>query len=487
MSPQYTPPLVKSSVETIDDKTVKLSVEVDENEFESAIEQAFRRIAKEVRLPGFRPGKAPRRVLEARIGQQAGREEALRESLPEYYAEAVRDHEVDVIAPPEIDITSGQTEGPVSFDAVVEVRPQIEISGYGGLRATIPKPRPDEDEIAEQIDRIREQYAELEKADRPAIDGDSVLVDITTTQDGEELEGLTAQDYLYEVGSGAVVPELDENLRGATAGDILEFTAAHPEDDDAELSFRLLVKEVQANVLPELDDEWVKEASDGEHETVESLRGAVVTRLTNMRISQANFALRERTSEALAELVDIEVPAPLVEHEIDNQIQNLLMRLRSQGMDPEQWLQATGQNRESLAAMFREQAVTAAKVDLALRAVAVAEEIEVTDEDLDEQFGPVAAQTGRQVADVRAEFERAGHLPAVRSDVRKSKALDWLVERVEIVDEDENPVDRADLEPLAGEADEDAVAAPSEAVAEENETAEGDAAEQVPSSEEDNA
>src|SRR4051794_10355532 len=146
--------VMKAVVEPLEGNKVKLSVEVDENEFERALDSAFKKIAREVRVPGFRPGKVPRRVLEARIGKDAARQEALRESLPEYYAQAVRDNDVDVIAPPEIDITAGQEEGPITFDAVVEVRPQLQLVGYGGLRITVPSPTPTDDEIDAQIDRL---------------------------------------------------------------------------------------------------------------------------------------------------------------------------------------------------------------------------------------------------------------------------------------------------------------------------------------------
>jgi chromosome segregation ATPase len=153
------------------------------------------------------------------------------EALPEYYAQAVRENDVDVIAPPEIDITAGREEGPVTFDAVVEVRPRVSVAGYGGLRVEIPRPRPSDEEIDAQVERMRNQFAELEAVDRPAIDTDQVTVDIVGSRDGEALPGLDATDYLYEVGSAAIVPELDDHLRGAKPGDILQFSARHPDPE----------------------------------------------------------------------------------------------------------------------------------------------------------------------------------------------------------------------------------------------------------------
>ncbi len=172
---------MRSTVEPLEGNKVKVSVEVDEGEFDKAVDAAFRKIAREVRIPGFRPGKAPRKVLEARFGPDAARDQALRDSLPDFYVDAVKEHDVDAIAPPDIEITAGQEEGPVAFDAVVEVRPRIEVPGYGGLRVEIPSPEATDEEIDAQVDRLREQFAELAEVDRPAADGDVVTIGIHGT------------------------------------------------------------------------------------------------------------------------------------------------------------------------------------------------------------------------------------------------------------------------------------------------------------------
>lgn len=445
---------VKSNVEVLEDNRVKLTIEVDEEEFDAAVDAAFKRIAREVRLPGFRPGKAPRRVLEAQLGHQVGREEALREALPEYYSRAVVEHDVDVIAPPEIEITRGQESGAVAFDAVVETRPRVTVAGHGGLRVEIPAPRPSDDEIDEQLDRIRRQFAELEPVDRPAVDGDHVTIDITGTHHGEEVPGLTASDYDYEVGSGAVVEAIDENLRGASAGDILEFDADHPDpDEEHPLHFRILVKEVKRVVLPELDDELAAQAS--EFDTLEELRADIVERLTAMRVAQANAALREKVAEALAELVDVEAPAAMVDAEVDARLQDLVTRLRQQGVDVGQYLEAIGKTPQELAAEFREPAVLAVKVDLGLRAVADLEDLWPDEERLDEALAEIAERAGTDPAELRRRLAEAGQLSGLRADLAKHAALDWLVEHAEIVDPDGNPVDRADLEFTPAGADED--------------------------------
>ncbi len=448
---------MKSAVESLEDNKVKVSVEVDETEFDRAMDAAFRRISREVRIPGFRPGKAPRRILEARIGTSVAREEALREALPEYYAQAVRENDVDVIAPPEIDITAGLEEGPVAFDAVVEVRPKVSVAGYGGLRVEIPRPRPTDEEIDAQIDRMRNQFAELELVDRPAIDTDQVTVDIVGSRDGEALPGLDATDYLYEVGSSAIAPELDDHLRGAKPGDILQFSARHPDPEEEPIDFRVLVKQVQQRVLPELDDEWANEAS--EFETLDALRADLVRRLTIVRVMQSQMALREKAASALGELVEEEIPEPLIDDEMRTRLQDLGMRLQAQGVGIEQYLAATGQSQPEFVEELRAAGREAVKVDLALRAVADAEAIEVDDDEVDAEIERLAERTKQKPNQLRKVIERNGQIPELRSDLRKRKALEWIVENVEIVDPDGQPIDREDLVPALAEIDPNAAEA----------------------------
>ncbi len=443
--PSYTRRSVKTTVAPLEGNKVKLSVEVDEDEFDEAITAAYRKIAREVRIPGFRPGRAPRKVLERRLGGQVGREQALHDSVPEYYARALDEHEVDAIDAPEIDITAGKDEGPVSFDAVVEVRPDVQVPGYASLRVELERPEPDEEEIEAQIERMRQVQATFADVDRPAHDDDAVTIDITGALDGEQQEGLTADDYSYTVGSGAVTPEVDEQLRGAKAGDILEFDATHPDpDEERSLRFRVLVKQVRERVLPDADDEWASENS--EFDTIDELRADIRHRSSLVRKARAQAELRQKTGEALAKLVSEDLPDALVNHEVQHRAQDFALRLQAQGLTPEQWFAISGTDSDQLTEELRQAADMGVRVDLALRAVADAEGLEATEDDLDDEIAQVAERVGQKPAKVRAEFERGGQLAAVRSDIRKRKALDWLLERVEIVDPQGQPMDRADLE-----------------------------------------
>ena len=424
---------------------VKLTVEVDQETFEEAIEQAFRKIAKEVRVPGFRKGKVPRPVLESHIGTEYARAQALEDAIPGYYADAVRSEAVDVIAAPDLSLTGGEESGPVSFEAVVETRPTISVSGYADLEVEVTKPTPSDEEVQEQLDVQRRQSAELIDVERPAASGDQVSIDIQGTVDGEPLPGLTADDYLYAVGSGGIVEEVDEQLEGAAAGDELEFSASHPVQEDVTIDFAIKVQAVKEEVLPELNDEWVEENT--EHDSVEELRSETIQRMKMMRIFQANAAMRENTATALADLVEESVPDSMVNGEMSEQLQQLAMRLQGQGMNLETWMQMTGQDPESFTEELREAAERSAKVDLALRSIASKEAIEVNEDDIEEELERMAEQFQTSVDDLRHQIEDQGDgLGPIEAEIGKRKALEWLVAEVKLMDEDGNTIDREDME-----------------------------------------
>lgn len=432
---------MKAVVEPLEGNKVKLSIEVDEREFETAVDAAFRKIAKEVRIPGFRPGRAPRRILEARLGSGSGRSEALREALPDYYAQALLDNDVDAIAAPEIDITSGTDSGPVAFDAIVEVRPRLQLAGYSGLRVEVPDPEVTDDDIAAQVDRLRGNLAELAPVERPARDGDHLTIDLHAERDGEAIGGMTTDDFLYELGSATVIPELDTQLQGAKVGDIFAFDAELP---DGPVAMRVLVKETKEKVLPEVTDDWASEAS--EFDTVAELRADIVKRMAMVKKMQASMALRNGAVDALVELVDEEPPKALIDAEVERRAHDLGHRLESQGATIAQYLQATGRSEEDVIAELRSGAEPAVKADLALRAVADGEQLAPTDAEVDAEIARLSSSYETTPAELRRRLESAGQMPAVRSDLEKGKALEWLIEHTEVVDAEGNPLDRARLD-----------------------------------------
>ena len=448
---------MRATTEPLEGNLVRLSVEIDEPEFDKALGDVVRTLARQVRVPGFRPGKVPRRVLEARMGGAGAlRAEALRESLPDFYARAVVDTELDPIAQPEIDITGGEDGGAVSFDAVVQVRPLVSIPGYDGLQVTLPALDVKDEEIEHQLDRLRENDAELDVVNRPAVDGDLVTIDLHGN-DGSGAEVVGIDDYLYEVGSGSVVPELDPELRGSKAGAILAFDAANPNEADARIAFRVLVKEVKIKKLPEATDEWAEENS--EFSTIAALREDIAARIGRVKLMQSQMALRQRALEALAGLVsDDDVPEVLVDAEVNERLHELQHRLEGQKLTLAEYFSATGQRPDELLDAVRVDAHAAVKADLALRALVEAEELTLSEDELSAEVTTMAERMGTSPAELRRQLDTAGRIGAVRSELRKGKALQWLLDHVELFDDEGNPMSRDDLKVDAstdGEADDE--------------------------------
>jgi trigger factor len=444
---------MRATTEPLEGNLVRLSVEIDEPEFDQAMGDVVRTLARQVRVPGFRPGKVPRKVLEARMGGAGAlRAEALREALPDFYARAVVDTELDPIASPEIDITGGEESGAVSFDAVVEVRPLVTIPGYDGLQVTLPGLEVKEEEAQHQIDRLRENDAELEVVDRPAIDGDLVTIDLHGN-DASDAEVVGVDDYLYEVGSGTVVPELDAELHGAKAGAILAFDADNPQTPDERIAFRVLVKEVKIKKLPEQTDEWAADSS--EFATMDELRADIEERIRRVKLVQTQMALRQKAVEALSGLVtDDDVPESLVDAEVNERLHDLQHRLEAQKLGLTEYFQATGTSPDELLASVRVDAHSAVKADLALRALVEAEELPLSDEELDAEIATMAQRMDTTPAELRRRLDTAGRIGAVRSELRKGKALEWLLDHVDLVDEEGNPMSRDDLKVDASNDDE---------------------------------
>jgi trigger factor len=434
-----------TEVEPLEGNKVRIHVAIPAADFERALDAAFRKLAHEVKMPGFRPGKAPRRLLEARLGTEVARDQALRDALPEYYAEAVVIEDIDVIAAPEIEITGGEEEGDVEFDAVVEIRPVVEVAGHDKLRVEVELPEITDEVVAEQVDQLRNRFADLADSDAPLIDGDYAEIDVTGSIAGEDVEGLSATDYLYEVGSEIVTPKLDTELHGKKPGDILLFDDELPERFGEQageaVSFRVLVKETKKKVLPELTDEWVAEVS--EFDTVDALREDIRTRLDLYGRVQAGVQVREKIFTEAAGLVSIEIPDTLVNQELERRLHDMAHRLEEQmkGLTIPQYLAMTGQDQAEFVATLRESATEAVRADLALRAVIAQESIEASDEELTAEIERVAERFDEKPAQVRKDLERRGVLEAVRSDIARSKALQFLVDHAEVVDAAGHPVD----------------------------------------------
>jgi trigger factor len=430
-------------VETLEGNKVKLYVEVEEAEFDHDIDRAFKLIAKEVNLPGFRAGKAPRKVLEARIGVGVAREQALRDAVPQYLAKAVREHQVDLIATPEVEITDGAESGPVEFDATCEVRPTITLDGYAELVVELPALEVTDDDL-DQIHKVElKRTATLATVERPAESGDFLTIDLAATRDGEELLGLNTEDFSYELGQGWITDDFDERLTGASAGDEISFTST-PKGLDDPADFVVKVTAVQTSVVPELTDEWVSD-NIGEFDTIDEWNDSLRDSQADQKLSAARQGVVRKMNEALAALVDAEIPDAMVDADLNQRVQAMVQQFQAQGIDLGQWLAATGQAPDEFIESMRGASVEAVKVDLALRAVAEAESIEVEPHDFEVEYARMAMQYGQKAKEIRKAYEQNEAVPELAAQIRKSKAFDWLLHNVSFVDPDGTPIDRDTL------------------------------------------
>jgi len=436
---------VKSTLEALEGNKVKLSIEVDESEFDRNVDAAFRKIARDIRLPGFRPGKAPRKVLEARIGLDAARGQALQDAIPEYLSQAVREHNVDIIATPDVKLlnnndpineekpTPSEFVFPVLFEATCEVRPEITVPGYGGLRVELLNPSLSEEELEEAIATELRRFGTLVDVDRAAAVGDNVVVDLEGLRSGEPVPGLNVDEWTYEIGRGWVAPGFDDQLTGAKKGDVLKFSAV-PNGTEEEADFVVTVNRVQTLEVPEVNDEWVA-ANIADADTVEEWRQSLRDRYSEMRVNQMRRTVVDRVTDELAKLVEVEAPEAMVAGDLQARVQNTIQQFQQQGIALDQWLSATGQDTDSFIAGMKEQSEKAVKVDLALRAVATAQNIEVTDEDLEAEYEAIGVRVNEKTAKVRKAYEQNDAVTDLIAQMRKSQALEWLLHNISYVDQ----------------------------------------------------
>ncbi len=428
---------MQTTVEETDKHTVKLTVEVPPEDFGRDLDRAYRKIAQQVRIPGFRKGKVPRKVIDAQIGREAVLGEFLEDAVPAYYREAIREHELAPIADPDISLEQIEEGKPLVFTATVEVRPRLKLerSDYVGVRVERPSAEVTDREVDEMVDRLRERFAELEPVARPARTGDYVVIDLRASVHGQEVPEATRPDYLYVVGSGEFVGRLDQELEGARAGEILKFNAnldeRFGERAGEEVSFQVLVKEVKGKRLPAADDEFAKVAS--EFDTLAELRDSLREQLRKTKERQADADVRDAVLQELVKRVDVELPDTLVDEETEHRVRHARERAERAGLTMEQLLESQGFDELRFRSDARAHAIRAIKADLVLEAVARAEGIEVTADELGSEISSFAAALGRDPKEVARTLERSGQVVSLAGDIIRSKALDFLVEHAEIV------------------------------------------------------
>jgi trigger factor len=430
---------MQTTVEETDKHVVRLSVEVPPEEVSRDLDKAYRKVAGEVRIPGFRKGKVPKQIIDARVGRETVLQEFVRDFLPAYYVRALREHDLAPITEPDIDLERLEDGLPLRFTATVEIRPRLSLEPeqYRGVTVEAPPNDPTEVEIDEYLDRLRERFAELEVVSRPARKGDYVLADVRASVHGEEVPEVSRLAFLTEVGKEELLPELDRELEDKRKGEILKFNATLPEAFGAragsEVTFQVLVKEVKAKTLPVLDDEFAKTAS--EFDTLEELRKDIGTKLGALKEAESKAILRDLVLQRIIESIDVDIPDRLVDAETETRIERAKDRAERAGTTLDAALAQQGWDELRFRSDARAHAIRAIKADLVLEAVARAEGIQVTREDLDRETEDLAQTMGRDVKEVRRILERSGQVTSLAGDIIRSKALDLLVEAADVGNE----------------------------------------------------
>ena len=434
---------MRATTTLLENNKVMLTVEIDDAEMDEAIDDAAKTLSKQVTVKGFRKGKVPKNVLIAHLGGASVlRSEAIRESLPDFYARAVADSLIDPIGQPDINITAGEEEGQFVFEAEVEVRPEISIKGQRDLRVTIPSPVVTDSEVDAQINRYLETDAVLNPVERPIVTGDLVTMDVHVQQIATDAEPLDMTDFMYTVGTGSIAEGIDELILGLKAGEELKMNA--PVGEGVVATYELQLKQVQERVLPELSDEWVVENS--EWTSAEEMRDAILVQMRRRKIIEAQMSQRDASLVALSELVAEEAaPEVLINAETNERLHDLGERLGAQKLTLEMFLQVTNQTPEDLLATLRQDAVRAVRVDLAMRALVAAEHLDATPEEIDEELERTALSMGVAADILRENLRNSGRVVNFSAEVSKMKASKWLSENVTFVDPEGVEIDHAML------------------------------------------
>ncbi len=445
---------MKTAVEELSPTRVRLSVEVSFEELKPSLDKAYREVSRQVRIPGFRPGRVPPQVIDMRVGRGAVLSEAVNDALPELYSKAVQEAEVFTLGQPDVDITQLEDGKELTFTAEVEVRPKFELPDLSGLSVTVENAEVTPDDVEEYLSSLRERFASLKTAQRPAENGDYVTIDLSASVDGEPVEDAQASGLSYEIGSGTMLEGLDEALAGMSAGDSSTCTSELAGGDAAgqQADVTVTVQSVKVKELPELDDDFAQLAS--EFDTLGELRADTRRQLERVkRLRQATQA-RDRAVDALVDSVDIPLPEKFVEHEMEHARESVDNQLSQLRMSMEDYLRSREQTQEEFEAELLRQSQRAVKVGFVLDEVARTEELSVGQAELSYFVADQAQRMGIGPEYLARQLAESGQLGTAATEVLRGKAATLVAERAKVTDEAGNEIDiKAEIEALNSEVD----------------------------------
>ena len=432
---------MKTSVDKLSDTRVKLNVSVPFDELGKEIDQAYKAIAQQVNIPGFRRGKAPRQLIDARFGRGPILEQVVNDMLPTRYEQALAENEINPLGQPEIEITKIEDNDVVEFTAEVDVRPEIEVPDFSKISVKVPELKLDDEAVDAELDTLRERFGELKDTKRKLKTDDYAIIDLEATVDGEKLDEASAEGLTYRVGADDLMKGLDTALRGLKTGEDNEFESEiqYGEHKGEKATVKVHVQQTKERKLPELDDDFAQMAS--EFDTVEELRNSTREQVEeNAKAKQAADIRDEVLKAALAEST-FALPESVVDEQVHNQLHQLLGQMAHDENAFAQLLEAQGTTREEFDKQSREQAEESVRTQLFLDAVAEQEQPEVSQQELTDHILFTAQSYGMDPNQFVAQLQQSGQIANLFSDVRRGKALAIAISRTQVADEAGNPVD----------------------------------------------
>lgn len=414
-----------------------LTVTVPAENVNKALDQAFKKVVKQINVPGFRKGKVPRPIFEQRFGVEALYQDAVDILLPEAYGEAIEETEINPVAQPEVNVTQIEKGKDFIFEATVTVEPEVKLGDYKGLEIEKQETDLSDEELQESIDHSLSHLAEMVvKEDGAVENGDTVNIDFSGSVDGEEFDGGQAEGYDLEIGSGSFIPGFEEQIEGMKTGDEKDVVVTFPEEYHAEelagkeATFKTKVNEIKFKDVPELNDEIANEL-DSDAENVDEYKENLRKRLSEQKATEAENTEKEEAINKATENASIDIPEAMINTELDRMIQEFGQRIQQQGLDLQTYYQISGQNEEQLRDQMKDDAEQRVKTNLTLTAIADEENIEVSDEDIDKELEKMSEQFNISVEDIKSTL---GNTDIVKNDVRIQKVIDLLRDNAKYVE-----------------------------------------------------
>ena len=463
---------MQSGVEKLSPTSVRLTVEVPFEELKPSLDAAYKKIAGQVSIPGFRKGKVPPQIIDQRVGRGVVLDEAVNDALPGLYRRALEENEVSPLGQPEIDVTEFEDNQKLTFTAELDVKPDIELPDYTGLDVEVDPIEVTDDDVQEQLQGLRERFGTLVDVDREAGDDDFVTIDLSASKDGQPIEEAQATGLSYQVGKGNMLEGLDDAIRGLKAGDSTTFQSQLVGGDLAgqDVDVEVKVSAVKEQELPEVDEEFAQTAS--EFDTVEELTADLRTRLERgKRLEQASAA-RDAVLEKLLDRVEVPLPERVVTEEVEQRREQIREQLAYAGMTEQQYLDSEEQTEDEFASEVEKRARDALAAQFVLDEIALKEELGVEEAELTQHIVRRAQQAGMQPEQFAQQVMQAGQVPLLVNEVVRGKALAVVVEAAQVKDTEGNEVELKNLQPDGTYADPDAQTAESAGSPESQESAE---------------